>query len=234
MTEKSHQEKPGSAFDQLLEELDTLQKSFDQEDEEEETQDPEGDRKIAQSAEPSEGESTVTDHEDKTVEGEADDDETMGKSFTVTLEDGTKLKALEGTALVKSLMNEMSSQKSTLEKALGLAVDNMKAFSEKLTTQSKTLKSQGKLIKALQSDLEKFGNQGKGRKTVISVHEKRSPDEFRKSHDQKDGLSRQEFMAKALTAQREGKVTGLELSKAESYLNRGLEVPEDIVRKVIA
>jgi len=233
MADKTQKSK-SSNFDQLLDELTTLQKSFDDEDEvpDDEIENPEDDAAIAQAA----GEGGTSNSDDpKTSDTDMgdDEDERMGKSFTVKLEDGTELEAMEGTELVKSLMDEVSDNKSSMQKALGLAVTNMKSLSEKLTKQSTTLKSQGALIKSLQENIERIGDKGKGRKTVISVHEKRSPEELRKSDDAPQGLGRQEFMAKALTAQREGKVTGLELSQAESYLNRGLEIPASIVNKVM-
>lgn len=41
-----------------------------------------------------------------------------------------------------------------------------------------------------------------------------------------------EFFSKALTAQAAGKITGLDISRAEAALNNGQTVPADIVRRV--
>ncbi len=235
-SDSNKSEKKPSSFDSLLDELNTLQKSFDDKDDmdDEDYSNPDGDEAIKDAAGKGKGKKSKKEYEDDMDEDYEDDDKMMGKSFTVKLEDGTELEAVEGTELMKSLMLKVNDNRDSMEKALGLAVTNLKSFSEKLTRQTTVVKSQGDLIKSLQENIERIGDQGKGRKTVISVHEKRSPEELRKSDETEQGLGRQEFMAKALSAQREGKVTGLELSQAESYLNRGMSIPESIVNKVLS
>ena len=231
-SEKSKPENKPNSFDSLLDELNTLQKSFDDEDDmdDEDYSNPDDDQGIEDAA--GKGKKSKKEYEEDMDEDY--EDKMMGKSFTVTLEDGTELEAVEGTELMKSLMLKVNDNRDSMEKALGLAVTNLKSLGEKFTRQSTVLKSQGDLIKSLQENIERIGGQGKGRKTVVSVHEKRSPEELKKSDETEQGLGRQEFMAKALSAQREGKVTGLELSQAESYLNRGLIIPESIVNKVLS
>ena len=153
-------------------------------------------------------------------EGDGDDEETMGKSFAHTLEDGTELEAIDGTELVKSLMARVESNEGTVMKALGTAVD--------------LLGKQGDMIKSLQDEVKKLAGEGRGRKTVVSVSEKPvAGATMAKSQGAADGLSANEFMAKALAAQASGRLTGLDVARAESALNKGLPVPQDVVNRVI-
>jgi len=153
-------------------------------------------------------------------EGDGDDEETMGKSFALKLEDGTELEAIDGTELVKSLMARVESNEGTVMKALGTAVD--------------LLGKQGNMIKSLQDEVKKLAGEGRGRKTVVSVSEKPvAGATMAKSQGAADGLSANEFMAKALAAQASGRLTGLDVARAESALNKGLPVPQDVVNRVI-
>lgn len=152
--------------------------------------------------------------------GDGDDEETMGKSFALKLEDGTELEAIDGTELVKSLMARVESNEGTVMKALGTAVD--------------LLGKQGNMIKSLQDEVKKLAGEGRGRKTVVSVSEKPvAGATMAKSQGAADGLSANEFMAKALAAQASGRLTGLDVARAESALNKGLPVPQDVVNRVI-
>lgn len=153
-------------------------------------------------------------------DGAGDGDETMGKSFALKLEDGTELEAIDGTELVKSLMARVESNEGTVMKALGTAVD--------------LLGKQGDMIKSLQDEVKKLAGEGRGRKTVVSVSEKPvAGATMAKSQGAADGLSANEFMAKALAAQASGRLTGLDVARAESALNKGLPVPRDVVNRVI-
>lgn len=152
--------------------------------------------------------------------GDGDGDETMGKSFALKLDDGTELEAIDGTELVKSLMARVESNEGTVMKALGTAVD--------------LLGKQGNMIKSLQDEVKKLAGEGRGRKTVVSVSEKPvAGATMAKSQGAADGLSANEFMAKALAAQASGRLTGLDVARAESALNKGLPVPQDVVNRVI-
>ena len=79
-----------------------------------------------------------------------------------------------------------------------------------------------------------LAGEGRGRKTVVSVSEKPvAGATMAKSQGAADGLSANEFMAKALAAQASGRLTGLDVARAESALNKGLPVPQDVVNRVI-
>lgn len=209
------------SFEKLLDELETMSKAMPSDDT------GEDDKKI-QAAAAEGGEDDVNDGDDNVagIEGDSDedpsdeelegDDKNMTKSFKFTLDDGTEVEAVNGTELVKSLMSRIDKNEETLAKALGTAVT--------------LIKSQGSMIKSLQEKINQLSGQGRGRKTVVSVVEKQST--LTKSQ-QGEGMTAHEFMAKALTAQAEGRITGIDVARAESYLNKGMPIPDDIVARVV-
>ena len=214
-----------SQYEKLLEELETMAKAMPGDD----GADDDKIQAAAAAANPDadgDGENDVTGDDlnpeglGDEGEGDGDDEETMGKSFALKLEDGTELEAIDGTELVKSLMARVESNEGTVMKALGTAVD--------------LLGKQGNMIKSLQDEVKKLAGEGRGRKTVVSVSEKPvAGATMAKSQGAADGLSANEFMAKALAAQASGRLTGLDVARAESALNKGLPVPQDVVNRVI-
>lgn len=219
-----------SQYEKLLEELETMAKAMPGDD----GADDDKIQAAAAAANPDadgDGENDVTGDNLNTEgseglgdegegEGDGDDKETMGKSFALKLDDGTELEAIDGTELVKSLMARVESNEGTVMKALGTAVD--------------LLGKQGNMIKSLQDEVKKLAGEGRGRKTVVSVSEKPvAGATMAKSQGAADGLSANEFMAKALAAQASGRLTGLDVARAESALNKGLPVPQDVVNRVI-
>lgn len=223
------------SFEKLLSDLDELQKlqksapADDQLDAEGEgAADVSDDADIAAAA--AEG-AEAGDHAEPDADdfgGEPDgdaDDEPLGKSFRFTLEDGQEVEAVDGTELVKSLMarfdafgSTVAQKEEAMTKALGAAVD--------------LIKSQGEAIATLQTEVKRLASEGRGRKAVVSVAEKPAAGTMMKSEPA--GISGEEFMAKALSAQKVGRITALEVSKAEGYLLKGLAVPADIVNRVLA
>ena len=205
------------SFEKLLDELETMSKAMPSDDI------GEDDKKIqAAAAEGGEDEEEEKDagfedeSEEDQSEDDADKDEGMDKSFHFTLDDGTEVEAQDGTKLVKSLMSRIEKNEETLAKALGTAVD--------------LIKSQGTMIKSLQDKVNQLSGQGRGRKAIVSVVEKQST--LAKSEQEEEGMTAHEFMAKALTAQAEGRITGNDVARAESYLNKGMPIPADIVARV--
>lgn len=196
-----------SKFDELLGELETLAKAQPAED---------GDDKIVAAA--AEGGGQV-EGEEKGDGGEGADP--MAKSFEVTLADGTKVQAQDGTALVKALQDRLEATETTMAKALETAIG--------------LIKSQGEQLVALKGKVASLSSEGKGRKAVLTVTSKPSAaGETMAKSQQTEGVTPEEFMAKALDAQKLGRLTGLEVSVAEAHLNRGQQVPAEIVRKVAA
>lgn len=201
-----------SKFDELLGELETLAKAQPAED---------GDEKIVAAAAEGGGQGVGEPDGDEDGEGAGDGDgdegKTMSKSFEVTLPDGSKVQAQDGTALVKALQDRIEGTETVMAKALEAAVG--------------LIKSQGEQIAALSSKVKALSSEGKGRKAVLTVVEKPSATLAKSTAD--EGMKPEEFMAKALDAQKLGRITGIEVATAEAYLNRGQPVPASIIERVV-
>lgn len=152
-------------------------------------------------------------------DGDADDKKTMAKSFEVVLADGTKVQAEDGTELIKSLTDR-------LEKAEGVMVKAMEGALG-------LIKSQGEMIKSLGDQFQKLRGEGRGRKAVVTVSEKKDATTLAKSESQADGLTGEQFLAKALTAQKAGRITAADVAIAEGHLNRGMQPPAELVQRVL-
>lgn len=219
-----------SHFDQMLQELETLAKSYGDADGEQDDKNIQAAAAGGDADADGDGKNDVTGgdtghaepdgDENARGEGDGDGDETMGKSFSFQLETGETIEAVDGTELVKSLIGRIDHTEETMAKALGTAIN--------------LIGQQGKMIKSLQGEMKKLSGEGRGRKTVLAVTEKPAPgagaNTLAKSEQQ--GMTGQEFMAKALDAQKSGRLTGLDIARAESALNRGIPVPQDIVARV--
>jgi len=157
--------------------------------------------------------------------GEGDDEgEPFGKSFFD--QDGNPVEVVDATEMLKSLGARLEQTELGAGQAIGLAVDLIKS-------QGATIQSQGELLKSLATKVESLASQGRGRVATLSVADKPSVGEpLAKSEPA--GVAPQEFMAKALEAQRVGRLTGRDVSIAEGYLQKGLAVPADIVNRVFA
>lgn len=224
------------SFEKLLSDLDELQKlqksaPADEKPEAEDAADDADDAGIAAAAADAGGEAAEKAAEEgeggEHAEPDADnaggpsdgdeDNEPMGKSFRFTLDDGQEVEAVDGTELVKSLMTRFDTTEESMTKALGSAID--------------LIKSQGEAIATLQTEVKRLASEGRGRKTVVSVAEKPAAATMAKSEPA--GVSGEEFMAKALDAQKAGRLTALQVSVAEASLIKGLAVPADIVKRVL-
>ena len=153
-------------------------------------------------------------------DGDADDEGNapMAKSFELTLEDGTRLVAQDGTEIVKSLQARVEQNEEQMSKALGSAVE--------------LIKGQSALIKSLSERVAKLSGEGRGRKTVVSVVEKPGPGASTMAKSEPAGLSPEQFFVKALDAQKAGRISGTEIAVAEACLNRGEAIPASIVQRV--
>jgi len=151
-------------------------------------------------------------------DGDADD-AGMTKSFIVKLADGTEVEAEDGTALVKALSDRIDSTEGSMAKALASTLD--------------LVKGQAAMIKSLSDKVAKLSNEGRGRKTVVSVVEKPEPGAGTMAKSEPAGVSTDQFFAKALKLQKEGSLSGLDVSIAETCLNRGEPIPAEIIQRVM-
>lgn len=198
---------PG-AFDALIGELDTLTKAI-----------PavvDGDDKIANA---DAGNNDDDNDEDDKEGGNAP----MAKSFVVELEDGTKIEAQDGTELVKSLMSRIDNNEETLAKALGSAVNLIKVQGEQLAQTTA-------LVKSLQSKVSELSGEGRGRKTVVSIHEKPA-NTLAKSEP--EGITAQEFMTKANAAFNAGRISGKDLTVCDVSIRSNQPIDQSIMAKVL-
>lgn len=209
-----------SQFDKLMQELNGLQADQELMTKALPADDGEDEEKIqAAAAEGGSDHQEPDGDEDGEGEGDGDaDNKPMAKSFKFTLEDGTEVEAEDGTELVKSLQARVETTEQTMAKALEQTLNLVKGQSE--------------LIKSMQDQIKKLSGEGRGRKTVVSVVEKPVVGTMVKSM-QPEGVSPDEFFAKALTAQREGRISGSDIALAETMLNRGQQIPPAILQRVM-
>jgi hypothetical protein len=150
----------------------------------------------------------------------------LAKSLTVTLEDGTTVEAEDATELVKSLTENFGAlterfdaSESVLAKALGQTVT--------------LLKAQSTLITDLQKQVKAIAGEGRGRKAVLTVVEKPAGGTMAKGGQ--EGMNPNEFMAKAESQFKAGKISGTEISFIESAFNRGsFDLSPALIAKVTA
>lgn len=209
-----------SDFSQLLVELDAeaeaLQKGMSAADD---------DSKIAAAADGDadgdgtpDGEDKVPGGPDKTDPDGGEDDEVLGKSFGVTLADGTSVEAYDGTELIKSIMSQNMALGQTLKKSMAV-IGGLKGQVE----------ANAKLVKSLQGQVAKLADSGRGRKAVISITDKQIPGE---GEPAADDMSADAFMAKAMDMFNAGKLSGNDIARAEAYIGKGLQPPADVVSVV--
>jgi len=156
---------------------------------------------------------------DDVVGDDDGDDKPMAKSFKFTLDDGTEVEAQDGTDLVKSLQDRVEKGEATMAKAMASAID--------------LIKGQAEMIKSLSDSVKKLSGEGRGRKAVVSVVEKPEPGAGTMAKSDPAGVSHDVFFAKALAAQKEGRLSGTDIAVAESCLNRGEAIPQSIVARVM-
>lgn len=153
-----------------------------------------------------------------------DDGEQFGKSLRVIGDDGEEEEAIDATDLLKSLVEKVEGLEGETGQVLGKLAD--------------LVKSQASELAALRGQVTKLAGAGRGRRAVVSVAEKPNlakslGADGGEGGDQPEGIPAREFMAKAMEACNAGRLTGLEVARAESYLNRGQDVPANIKAKVL-
>lgn len=174
------------------------------------------------------------DDDDEEDEGEGDDAmiaaaatdgaksgaEEFGKSFEFTDAEGNTQKAVDATELVKSLMERQEATDDTLAKAL--------------TSMTGTLQKQGELIKSMAAQIKDLSSQGRGRKTVLAVSEKPDTGTMTKSEAASDGMTADQFFAKANAAFDAGKLTGRELTVIDVCKRSNQPIEQSLIQKVLS
>ena len=162
--------------------------------------------------------------EEEEEEGEEEGERPFGKSFSVTLENGAVVEAYDATEILKSFdvrLSEMDLLKADIAALKAREIPTSEDV-------QRVLAAQTDLIKSLQSQVAALAAEGRGRKSTLNVHEKPAP----AGHQRPDTPSGEELLTKAMVAQRQGRLTSLDVARLESYLGRGLTAPADIISRL--
>lgn len=198
------------SFNKLLQELDHLRKS--------QAADPEMDATIAAAAAADEDDEEATDADaDAAEEG---DDELLGKSFKVVLPSGEEAQGFDGMALIKSMNAQLVSMTADRDADHGV-------LSKALTGMMEVIEEQGKTIKLLNDQITKISSEGAGRRSVTVADPL-----LAKAQQNAAALGTGDILAKCEAAFDAGKISGLDLSTAESSVNRNMPVPDRILAKM--
>lgn len=168
--------------------------------------------------------------------------EHMAKSFSLQTEDGSTIEVVDASDMLKALGARLDQTTASVEQTFASLVGIVKAqdgltksLIDKLNEQGGTIESQGALIKSMQETIDKLGSSGAGRKAVVTLAERQSAPstQVMAKAGMPEGVTTEEFFAKALDMQREGRLTGVDISLAETCINHGQAVPETLVRRVL-
>lgn len=206
------------SFDKLLEELGVMAKSLGNDDGAKDDDNIQAAADEAGTANQDAAADAASDHVEPDGDEDEAGDEPMGKSFAFTLENGEVIEALDGTELVKSLMDRVNTNESQMTKALGAAIA--------------LIGQQGAMIKSLQGEMKKLAGEGRGRKAVVSVAEK-VPAGQTMTKSEQPGMTPQEFFAKANAAFSAGRLSGQELTVIDVCMRSGQSIDQGLVAKVV-
>lgn len=154
--------------------------------------------------------------DDAAIQAAAD----FGKSFEFTDDNGEKHQAVDATILVKSLMERAERTDDTLAKAL--------------TAMNGVVAKQGELIKSLTDQVKALSSQGRGRKAVVSIVEKPDAGTLAKSQASEEGMSTEQFFAKANAAFDAEKISGKDLNVISVCLRSNHPIEPALIQKVMS
>lgn len=213
-----------SKFEELIGRLDTVAKA--------DCGDGDGGKKVAAAA--ADGNDKDKD-KDKDKEGKGGE---IAKSFEVTLADGTKAQAFDGTDALKALhaehdilRGEVLKDNEQVLKAFDIVVGAIDQHRQTIVSQQAKLAEQDTIIKAMNAKLEQFGAAGVGRRTVLTVAEKLTPGLTVGAGAASGGgaqVTAGQVLMKAQSWATQGKMTFADAARVEAYQLRGLVAPQDI------
>jgi len=158
------------------------------------------------------------DHEDD----DDDEGESFGKSFQVTLADGRVIEAVDGQAAIGAMQEEIGALRDETRTALGQIAD--------------ALKQSTQLIKSLRTDnaelkgrISAISATGRGRKSTLVMHEKPAGGDPAPAAETP---TPRDLMAKALEAQRAGRMSGVDVARLESYLGNRAPIPDSLLAQI--
>lgn len=201
-------------FDVLLKSLQAATEQKD--DDNDEDNKLEDDNMITQAAEEGEEPSDELDDEDEDETKGKKKSKPMAKSMVVQGDNGEMVEAIDATDLLKSMIGRQDTQEFALTEALKTVV----ALTQK----------QGQMLKSLSAKVDALGAQGAGRKSVMGVSDGMAKSMSAAGRPQ--AMKPDEVMVKCLSAQKLGKITGLDVARAEASFNAGVAVPADILQRL--
>lgn len=162
--------------------------------------------------------------DDEKIAAAAEDDDDgdegeFGKSFEFTDENGVKHNAVDATEMVKSMLDRQEAHEDVLAKAM--------------TTMTNVMQKQGEMIKSLTAEVKALSSQGRGRKSLLNVAEKPDAGLLKKSQDS-DGMTQEEFFAKANAAFDAEKITGKDLNVISVCLRSSHPIDPELIKRVIS
>jgi len=187
---------------------------------------------------------------DKKIAAAANDVE-VAKSFTVTLADGTKVEALDGVQVVKSLSARVERNEGAVMKALSQVLDIVKAGAAKI---DKLARAHGVRVASASRASPEFwaralAAQAAGEVSAMDIAKAEvcwnkglpidpalvqkvdSAGSLRSAMPAE--IEAGELLNKALEANARGLVSAVEISKAEAAINRGVAPDPSFCRKVL-
>lgn len=160
--------------------------------------------------------------DDYDVDDEPDGDASFGKSFQVTLADGRVIEAFDGQSAIGAMQEEIGALRDETRHALGQIAE--------------ALQQSTQLIKSLRSDnaelktrMSAIGASGRGRKSLLTMHDKPAGGDPAPAAE---APAPRELMAKALEAQRAGRISGVDVARIDAYLGRGAPLPESLLAQI--
>jgi hypothetical protein len=208
------------SYENLLNDLETLQKSYAAEEDDKKIQAAAAAATADDGAKKKDGDEEELDEDGNPIAkpvAKKDGDEDgapMAKSFIVTTADGEKHEAIDGTEMIKALQANIEDSKSDLTKSLTFLVG--------------IIKSQGSLIKSLNDKVDVMANQGAGRKSITAP-----TIAMMKSLKNDQPLDAQGFMIKANAAFDSGRITGKDLTVCDVALRMGSALDQNLVNKIL-
>lgn len=160
-------------------------------------------------------------------EGEGDDFAKSfggdGNEFEFELADGSKVKAFNGEAMLKSFGEKMQTITAGAQEGLSAAL-------AVINKQNEVIEKQGLMLKSLQADVTRLANSGSGRKSITSLPNQSAETPLAKSLQ--GDASPAEMLAKCLSAQAAGKISAFDSSRANIAVEMGLPIPAEIVARL--
>jgi hypothetical protein len=207
-----------SEFQKLLTDLDALHKAMpkgksDDDDEIRAAADGDAD----DDGEEDGDEDSYTGEPDGDEDGEDEDNdgdgEPMGKSFPVTLADGTEVEALDATELLKAMQDDAANQFGQVGRVLSGTMGLLKSMNAELAS--------------LRKEVARMGARGAGRQSVLRV-----PPEQAEDMAKSDRSGPNDILAKSMAAMHRGDFNAAQVAEVEVYVSRGMPLPAHLARIV--